>query len=95
VATHLYIVSSGDRVKIGVTSNIEQRIKTLSTGNPDPIELLYIEERYMPHKAEKYLHREFQKNRVRGEWFEGVTVQQIRSRLMLFHEQECEPKTLL
>lgn len=94
-STHLYVLSCGARLKIGVTNDIDKRIKTLSTGNPEPIKLEYIEERYLPHKAEKYLHRRFHKQRVSGEWFEGITIQQIRSCLMMFMEQECEPTRML
>lgn len=87
-STHLYVLRCGNRLKIGVTSNIEQRIVSLQTGNPDKIELEYIEERLNPHKAEKFLHRHFQKHKVSGEWFEGISLHEIRVRLMLFFEQE-------
>jgi len=43
-ATHLYVLSCGNKTKIGVTSNINQRIKSLQTGNPETIVLDYIEE---------------------------------------------------
>jgi len=88
--THLYVLSSGPLLKIGVTKDIESRIKTLQTGNPNLIQLEYIEERYKPHKAERYLHKEFHKNRVSGEWFHGITVFQIKSKLMMFHDQPDE-----
>ena len=87
-STHLYVLRCGERLKIGVTNNIDQRIKSLQTGNPDQIILEYIEERLNPHKAEKFLHRFFQKQKVKGEWFEGITLNDIRVRLMLFHDQE-------
>lgn len=91
-STHLYVLSCGTRKKIGVTNNIERRIKTLQTGNADPIKLEYIEERYLPHKAETFLHRQFSASKVQGEWFEGIDIQAIRIQLMLFHDQESEPK---
>lgn len=86
--THLYILSDGEKVKIGVTSDIDTRIKSLQTGNPKKIVLLYIEERTNPTKAETYLHRCFTKQREEGEWFHGLTVEQIRSRLMIFFDQD-------
>lgn len=86
--THLYVLRCGERLKIGVTQDIEQRILSLQTGNPDKIELEYIEERLNPHKAEKFLHRHFQKHKVSGEWFEGISLHEIRVRLMLFFDQE-------
>ena len=87
-ATHLYILSCGNRTKIGVTSNIEQRIKSLQTGNPETIVLEYIEERLNPTKAERYLHRCFSKKRLVGVWFEKLTVDEIRSKLMIFFDQD-------
>ncbi len=88
-STHLYIISCGDRLKIGVTHDINQRMKTLRTGNPIPLKLEFLEERTNPHKAEQYILRTLQKNRIKGtEWFYGVDVHQIRCHLMLFHDQD-------
>lgn len=87
-STHLYILSCAGRTKIGVTSDIDQRIKSLQTGNPEPIVLEYIEERLNPTKAERYLHRCFAKKRLVGEWFEDLSVHEIRVKLMLFFDQD-------
>ncbi len=90
-ADHLYIISCGNDdnkiYKIGVTSNIENRIKSLQTGNPQLITLEWIDERLKPTLAEKYLHRVFQKYRQEGEWFKGISVRQIRAELMMCHSQ--------
>lgn len=88
VSTHLYILQCGNRFKIGVTNNIEKRIASLQTGNAEPITLVHIEERINPTKAEKYLHRCFHKNRLKGEWFEGITLHDIRIKLLLFFDQD-------
>lgn len=87
-STHLYILSCGTRVKIGVTSNIDKRVKALQTGNAEKIKVEYIEERNNPTKAERFLHKCFHKRRLVGEWFEDLTVYEIRSRLMLFFDQD-------
>ncbi len=86
--THLYILSCDNKFKIGITSDISKRIASLQTGNSSKIVLEYIEERNNPQKAESYLHRCFQKNRLEGEWFENISVNTIRSRLMLFFDQD-------
>jgi len=86
--THLYVISAGDLFKIGITNNIERRMKALQTGNPHPLQLEYLDERKNPQKAEKYLHREFQKNHVHGEWFENITLKDIRTKLMIFLDQD-------
>lgn len=87
-STHLYVLQCNNMLKIGVTNDIDKRIKNLQTGNAEPIELLYLEERKNPTKAEKFLHNYFQKNRKKGEWFEGITLHDIRVRLMLFFDQD-------
>jgi len=86
--THLYVLAAGGLHKIGVTNNIDKRIKTLQTGNPNIITLEYLDERKNPHKAEKYLHLQFQKNHVRGEWFENISLKDIRTKLLLFLDQD-------
>jgi len=93
MSTHLYILSCNGLYKIGITSDINRRIKTLQTGNPYTITLEYIEERYRPEMAENYLHKCFKKNRVSGEWFKDLTITQIRSKLMMYHDQLDESET--
>lgn len=88
ISTHLYILQCGNRFKIGVTNNIEKRLASLQTGNAEVIELVHIEERKNPTKAEKYLHRCFQKNRLKGEWFEGISLKDIRIKLLLYFDQD-------
>lgn len=88
-STHLYILSSGDKLKIGVTNNIEKRMKTLKTGNPEGLKLEFLEERTNPHKAEQYVLTMLSKYRIKGtEWFKGTDVHTIRCHLMMFHDQE-------
>ncbi len=91
VSTHLYVLRCGDLVKIGITNDINKRMASLQTGNPEPIILEYIEERYNPRKAEFWLHNQFSAHRVGGEWFKDLTVDQIRSKLFMFHNQDPNP----
>lgn len=63
----IYVVRCGYRVKIGFTSNLNQRMHSLSTANHRPIELLAS---WPGNKAdERILHERFSGLRVRGEWF--------------------------
>jgi hypothetical protein len=88
-STHLYILSCGGKLKIGVTNDIQQRMKTLKTGNPEPLVLEFLEERTNPHKAEQYILNVLSKNRIKGtEWFVNTDVHTIRCHLMMFHDQE-------
>ena len=87
----LYVLSVQDRyVKIGICKEEEhlyKRLKTLQTGNPHKISIIFFEERESAKDAEKYLHNCFSDKRKEGEWFEDLTLHDIRVKLMLFHEQ--------
>ena len=87
-ANQIYIISCGDLLKIGVTNDIDKRIKNLQTGNPKPLTLEFVQEKNNPYKVENYLHIRLQKHRIKGEWFEGITVHDIRVQLMLCTEYD-------
>lgn len=65
----LYIIVSKvtGSIKIGRTSNIEQRLTTLRTGNAYPLKLILLLENQ--GKEEKYYHKLCRKYRLEGEWF--------------------------
>ena len=88
ISTHLYVLRCGDKLKIGITNDIESRLSSLQTGNPEQIVLEYIEERLNPRKAEKWLHTQFAYCRIKGEWFQGIQLIDVRRKLMMFHEQD-------
>lgn len=78
-------------MKIGICTSedvLERRIKTLQTGNPKKINLVHAEERISAKDAEIYLHQCFDEYRQEGEWFKGITLHDIRVKLMLFHDQD-------
>jgi hypothetical protein len=66
----VYIVQCEDEfgpVKIGVSSNVPERIKALEAYNPYPLKLLaLLSGGYLLEEA---LHRRFAQWRIRGEWF--------------------------
>ena len=57
--------------KIGMTrGNIEKRIKQLQTGNGSEIFMMnYFKTKY-PFYVEKILHKKYNGNKKKGEWFE-------------------------
>lgn len=67
---HLYIVRSGDYVKIGRTSNIHNRLGQLRAMNPIPIEIIQIINNggYLEHEYHE-IHKDFHHS---GEWFHAV-----------------------
>ena len=57
-----------DYYKIGYTTNLQQRLKSIQMYNP--IKLTIVAEVKGCHKSEKYLHKLYDDYRIRGEWFE-------------------------
>lgn len=68
---HIYFIEAGDGgpIKIGVTKDIDKRIKQLQPGTTAPLRLLAS----IPgsHADERTLHRYFAVERRNGEWFSG------------------------
>ena len=67
----IYFVKSGDYVKIGLSSNIKERLTDLQTGNPEPLELLYSYpiKKHKPINIEQAHHYRFRKHHHYNEWF--------------------------
>lgn len=67
---YLYILQSGEYLKIGISKNHpRQRVKQLQTGNPNRIKLLRFYRRKDYKELERYLHNHFRRQRTAGEWF--------------------------
>tara|TARA_B100000700_G_scaffold267699_1_gene307775 strand:- start:42595 stop:42864 length:270 start_codon:yes stop_codon:yes gene_type:complete len=70
---YIYILQKRNipkEIKIGVTDDIDKRLKNIQTGNSSEIIVYYIEEREDAYKVEKKLHNFFDKYRLeKGEWF--------------------------
>lgn len=54
-------------IKIGYSSNVQKRLKALSTGCPDGLDLLCVIKG--DQKLEGKIHQRFAADRVKGEWF--------------------------
>ena len=70
--TFMYAIQAGDDgpVKLGITQDPAQRIKTLQTANPHELRGLAAW-RILPEE-EKAIHQQFAHARIRGEWFQPV-----------------------
>jgi len=67
----VYAISNNrGQIKLGKTINIEQRKRSLQTGNVDKLKMLYTLHVSDIHKAERSLHALFAVYRKHGEWFE-------------------------
>ena len=68
----VYLLNDSESYKVGVTKNINRRIKTLQTGNKNKINLIYKFETNTPYKLEKILHKHYFSYKAErlGEWFD-------------------------
>lgn len=64
---YLYFVRCGGYVKIGVTSDVERRMKDMKTHCPYDMQLLKVEEN--KEGLEEYYHNLYKDKHHRGEWF--------------------------
>lgn len=77
----VYAIAAGDRVKIGFTTNLPQRMKAIQSSSSLPIVCLGTAPGGLA--LERALHRQFALHRVYGEWFElpDGQRQELRERL--------------
>mgnify|MGYP002525943742 CR=1 FL=1 len=67
--SRVYLMKCGAHYKIGVTNNVDRRLKALDE-RPFKINLI-AESQPIPnaYQIEKEIHSKYEKNRIRGEWF--------------------------
>ncbi len=70
----LYFVEAGDAIKVGITGNMEDRVRTIQVSNPEKVKVLHHVKltAQEAHKMEKEIHRLFYKTNLRGEWFQST-----------------------
>lgn len=85
---YIYIISDGEQFKVGVSFDPDKRLRTMQTGNRRKLTLEHIELKNEPYKVEKVVHRQLQKYRTNGEWFEGCSLNDIRIQLLLCTEYD-------
>lgn len=68
---HIYFIQVGESgpIKIGFSSNVDQRLRTLQTGHTEKLKLLHSQ---IGTKADEgRLHNRFRNIHIKGEWFEA------------------------
>lgn len=92
----VYLMECGGRYKIGVSADVDRRLKQL---DKRPFELLlvtYSELFEDAYTAEKVLHKQYEKYRVYGEWFDipqdelAVLIEQVELAHALDWSETCE-----
>jgi len=63
----LYVIKCNEYYKVGTTSNLEERLRTMSSGNPYELEVVY----YAKGRGneEEHWHKTFEKYHWKGEWY--------------------------
>ena len=79
----IYVITDGDRLKIGVAKDVAKRAKQIRTGCPNVYVAYESEPISNAFKVEKKLHKEFEAFSIGNEWFSGLernsVVERVRS----------------
>lgn len=65
---HVYFITDGKYVKIGMSNNVKGRLDNLQSANPHKLSIALVVP-YGGRELELELHAKFAEHRVRGEWF--------------------------
>lgn len=80
---YLYAISNGDQIKLGMSSDVNKRLKAMQTSSPAELVLLW--KYYIANtpadaiKIEKMLHRACKQFHIRGEWFKRECIDTVNS----------------
>ena len=89
---YLYVIECQEEnrilYKIGITNDLDKRIKSIKTGNPYPVKYVFIEERDDASKIERWLHTQFNTYRMEGEWFHTLKLNEIRKKIFTYNDLE-------
>lgn len=66
----IYFITDGEYVKIGVTTDLNKRLRGLQTGNPRRLKVLYSFTTDWPYTVESKLHKKYENKNVGNEWFD-------------------------
>ena len=79
----VYVITDGDRLKIGAAKDVAKRTKQIRTGCPNAYVAYESEPISNAFKVEKMLHREFESFAIGHEWFSGVDRNQVIERVKI------------
>lgn len=80
--TYVYGITDGEKIKIGMSKNVEKRLAQLQTGCATKLRIAWV--KYVGTKREKArilerrIHKEFKKHRLEGEWFDACCLDMLQ-----------------
>lgn len=66
---HIYIIKSGRYYKIGIAKNVEARLQSIHTSNPNKVKVVYAKEVEKAREVEAHIHNVYNDFRHKLEWF--------------------------
>jgi predicted GIY-YIG superfamily endonuclease len=81
----VYAIEGAGKVKIGVTTDLAQRLKNHQTGSPVPLRLVAAFFSYEPYEVEAALHATFKKWHSHLEWFDYRPIKSYLLSLLRTH----------
>lgn len=66
----IYFIQAGDAVKIGYSTRVTERLRSMQTGNHHG--LILLAEKAGTRAIEREYHQQFSRFRIKGEWFHAV-----------------------
>lgn len=84
----IYVLDNGMHLKIGFTTNLEQRVKQLQTGSSTELKVVCV--KHGDVALEQQLHSSLAKYKVQGEWFEkSPEVLEVLTNLVDYNQEMC------
>lgn len=79
---YIYAMSAGSHVKIGYSSDIQSRLKSMQTAQPVPVKVIWTlcvgTSESEASKVERNLHKICKEYKVLGEWFNSECMIKVR-----------------
>lgn len=68
---YIYAIGTDTKTKIGISQDVNARLATIQTGNPETLRIHYAFkiDKSRAAKLESHIHKEYNHHKIRGEWF--------------------------
>lgn len=90
----IYVFECDDRYKIGVSKDVDTRLKQLKCALPNIKSIFESEYMANPYKVESFLHQIFKHCSIGGEWFSEIDMEKIKSAIDMVSETEEKEKII-